>query len=148
MPIAIACPTCGSKLKAPDTAAGKSVACPKCNARLSIPTVEVELSHHAVEKASKECPFCGEDIAASAKKCKHCGETLDATLRAAEEAKRASEKSPMVFMNAGGGASAAAAASGAGAGRGFPHTLHAVLTFFTCGLWLPVWVIHYLVSGR
>lgn len=22
-----------------------------------------------------------------------------------------------------------------------PHVLHAVLTFLTCGLWLPVWII-------
>lgn len=31
----------------------------------------------------KECPFCSEQILASAKKCKHCGEVLDVALRAA-----------------------------------------------------------------
>jgi len=27
--------------------------------------------------AKKECPYCGEEILATAKKCKHCGEWLD-----------------------------------------------------------------------
>ena len=31
--------------------------------------------------ATRECPFCGEEILAKAKKCKHCGEFLDAALR-------------------------------------------------------------------
>ncbi|MBF6258686.1 hypothetical protein IU436_16525 [Nocardia farcinica] len=31
--------------------------------------------------------------------------------------------------------------------RAFPHGLHLVLSLITCGLWLPVWLIHYLVSG-
>lgn len=29
------------------------------------------------EKKTKECPYCGEEILATAKKCKHCGEWLD-----------------------------------------------------------------------
>lgn len=37
MPIPIACPDCDARLKAPDTAAGKTVRCPKCNARLEVP---------------------------------------------------------------------------------------------------------------
>jgi hypothetical protein len=36
MPIVVACP-CGAKLKAPDTAAGKTLACPKRKARLTVP---------------------------------------------------------------------------------------------------------------
>jgi len=30
MPISVACPTCGTKLRAPDTAVGKKIKCPKC----------------------------------------------------------------------------------------------------------------------
>ena len=37
MPIPIACPECDAKLKAPDTAAGKTIRCPKCTARLVVP---------------------------------------------------------------------------------------------------------------
>ena len=29
------------------------------------------------EKQTKNCPYCGEEILASAKKCKHCGEWLE-----------------------------------------------------------------------
>jgi len=27
----------------------------------------------------------------------------------------------------------------------FPHVLHLVLTILTCGMWLPIWLIHYLI---
>jgi hypothetical protein len=127
----------------------------------------------------KECPFCGEPVRTAAKKCKHCGETIDVALRAAEEARRLAEKAeqraserqpaaPMVFMNAGGGgggsSSSSSSSSSAAAAvvsvrpsrrryaRPFPHLMHAVLTFFTCGAWLPIWVLHYclylIASGQ
>jgi membrane protein YdbS with pleckstrin-like domain len=32
-------------------------------------------------KQTKACPFCGEEILASARKCKHCGEFLDGSPR-------------------------------------------------------------------
>lgn len=32
--------------------------------------------------------------------------------------------------------------------RAFPHGLHLVLSLITCGLWLPIWLIHYLVAGN
>jgi len=51
--------------------------------------------------ATVECPFCAEQIVAHAKKCRHCGETIDVTLRRAEEALRASERTVgNVYMNA------------------------------------------------
>lgn len=33
MPLVIACPSCGSKIKAPDSVRGKTISCPKCQAR-------------------------------------------------------------------------------------------------------------------
>ncbi len=30
----------------------------------------------------------------------------------------------------------------------FPHGLHLVLSLITCGMWLPIWLIHYLISGN
>ncbi len=52
------------------------------------------------------CPVCDEDISVRAKKCRHCGETLDVPMRIAEEARRASERSGNVYMNAAAGAPA------------------------------------------
>jgi hypothetical protein len=37
MPIDIVCPSCGKRLKAPDTAAGKRVKCPQCSAAVPVP---------------------------------------------------------------------------------------------------------------
>jgi len=37
MPIAIACPSCGARLTAPDAAAGKRVKCAKCQTVVPIP---------------------------------------------------------------------------------------------------------------
>lgn len=34
-----------------------------------------------------------------------------------------------------------------GGGGNFPHLLHFVITVLTCGLWLPVWVLHYCIKG-
>ena len=93
---------------------------------------------------TKTCAFCAEPIAAAAKKCKHCGETLDVALRAAEEAKRMSQRQPNVYMNAGG----AAIASPGVQKRSFPHLLHFVVTCVTFGLWLPIWILHYLTRDR
>jgi hypothetical protein len=92
----------------------------------------------------KECPFCGEQVLGIAKKCKHCGEILDVALRAAQEAKKHAELSRRDR-----GASSAAAASTTVVVHGqsnFPHVLHLILTLLTCGLWFPVWIIHYLVT--
>lgn len=32
--------------------------------------------------------------------------------------------------------------------RSFPHGLHLVLTLITCGLWSPIWLIHYLLASN
>lgn len=33
------------------------------------------------------------------------------------------------------------------AGGGCPHMLHFVLTVLTCGMWLPIWIIHAIVDA-
>lgn len=88
----------------------------------------------------KECPFCSEYIKNTAKKCKHCGEILDVVLRAADESKRVNN----VFMNS----SSSSAAVAVTQSKSFPHLLHFVLSLITGGLWIIVWIIHYLARTR
>jgi RsiW-degrading membrane proteinase PrsW (M82 family) len=40
MPISVACPACGKKLKAPDALAGKTAPCPGCRAKVQVPASE------------------------------------------------------------------------------------------------------------
>ncbi len=99
-------------------------------------TEKVELKESCTFE--KECPFCSESIKDTAKKCKHCGEILDVVLRAADESKNVNN----VFMNS---SSAAVAVTEP---KAFPHLLHFVLSLITGGLWIIVWVIHYLTRTR
>ena len=64
-------------------------------------------------------------------------------MRKAEEAMRASQSTPQVFMNAGGGA-----VGGTGQLRPFGHLLHIVLTVVTFGVWFPVWILVYIFRNR
>lgn len=59
-------------------------------------------------------------------------------LRAVDESK----KTQNVFMNS---SSASAAVADT---KNFPHLIHFILTLLTGGLWLIVWIIHYLSKGR
>ena len=167
MSISVSCDTCGSKFTAPDKAAGRKVKCTKCGALLFVPS---DASHSSSNSASassksgnqaipiaakpmarvsssaapvapsqterefKECSFCGEDVLAKAKKCKHCGETLDVALRAAEEAKRESRRdrqsinvNQSTYVDV--------------RGAGFNHGLHIVLDIITCGAWIPIHIL-------
>jgi hypothetical protein len=140
-------------------------------AAVHVPQPVVMAVNVAREEAMSRCPYCGEDIRAIAKKCKHCGEIIDPTLRDQEALKREVEdlrrnpsqpQAPMVFNIAGGSASSSSSSSAAAvvsmrpssrrSVRSFPHLMHFVLTFFTCGAWLPIWILHYtlhlIASGQ
>jgi hypothetical protein len=41
---------------------------------------------------------------------------------------------------------AVAVANGGGGGGASVHVLHAVLTFFSCGLWLPIWIVFIVID--
>jgi len=167
----IVCPNCDTKLKASEKLLGRRVKCPRCSKEFMVPaeaggppvatptaatppvTAPTAAGPPAVppQQAMQQCPFCAEMIAATAKKCKHCGETVDVALRASQEARRAAE-----LAQSGGGGGGAAASTTVVIDRGgptvvyqksFPHGLHLVLTIVTCGVWLPVWIIHYIVRS-
>lgn len=93
---------------------------------------------------TKTCPFCSEEVHINAKKCKHCGETIDVALRAAEEAKRSSERaSPAnVYMNAANGGNSTPQL------RPYPWVAHLLLTLCTGLLWLPIWILAYFFRNR
>ena len=93
------------------------------------------------------CPFCDEQVSLNVKKCRHCGETIDVGMRKAEEAMRAAQSTPQVFMNAGGGG-AAAAGGGFQQLRPFSHLIHIILSVVTAGLWIPVWILIYVFRNR
>ena len=77
------CPHCAQSLEAPAELLGQTVPCPSCQRPIELkksvppPAVPVEAPPATPAQATKNCPFCGEQILAVAKKCKHCGEFLD-----------------------------------------------------------------------
>ena len=109
MAISFACPQCGKKLKAPESAVGKSSKCPGCGGAVTCPEpiYEAELLEspgqldpygdlesdkpYAVTGAARDtapsddtrrpCPMCGEMIIATAAKCRFCGEVFDPTIK-------------------------------------------------------------------
>ncbi len=174
MPVTVSCPSCGTKLKAPDSAAGRKLACPKCKAAVPVPadppppavadarSLAVAASPPAPPPAAtKPCPFCAEPIAAAARKCKHCGERLDEPVPLAAPAARKPrrhddedddedededeyEDGPGRLRRARAGQTTVIVHTP----KEFPHLLHLALTFFSCGAWLPVYIIHGLVASR
>jgi len=84
MPVAMQCPTCGKKLRAPDGAAGKKVKCP-CGAKLIVPEpVAVEagdeglvsldrLADGAPMAGAATCPECRAVLPDGAVLCTQCG---------------------------------------------------------------------------
>jgi DNA-directed RNA polymerase subunit RPC12/RpoP len=86
--IAFFCSQCRQNLEAPEELKGQQVQCPGCNASIIVPALRATAKPIDPSPRMKECPYCSEQIMATAKKCKHCGETIDVALRSAEEAKR------------------------------------------------------------
>jgi hypothetical protein len=93
------------------------------------------------DSTSKKCQYCGEMVLVEAKKCKHCGEILDPQMREIENLKNMQKnQSGNVYMN-----SATAAPAGL---RPFNHGLHIILSIFTAGFWLLVYIPLYLFRNK
>lgn len=63
---------------------------------------------------------------------------------------KSQRNSPNVFMNAG-GAAAAASSSAAGEAtqlRRFPHWVHILISIFTGGLWVPVYLLMFWFRNK
>jgi uncharacterized Tic20 family protein len=58
MPISVACPTCGAKLKAPDTAVGKKIKCPKCGSLIPVSEADAGAAPGVTDEPA------GEELAA------------------------------------------------------------------------------------
>ena len=125
MPISVRCPSCGKKLKAPDSAAGKRAKCPQCGNAIKVPE-RVYDAEEVVDEADdyedyedyqdgdshsfgvneyetpavetrRPCPMCGEMIVAKAAKCRYCGEIFDATLKRKKKKKKKRRRSSSYF---------------------------------------------------
>jgi hypothetical protein len=153
--IAYACPGCKKRYKVPDDCAGATTTCPNCKIQLMVPTPrppsqlvplqqEVDEDLPEVKPMAKPrpqplqatvvlCPFCESEISPTAKKCRYCGETVDLVLRSMEDSRRSDGvvNQQQVVIHG-------------GRGDDFPHAMHAIITLFACGLWFPVWIIHYI----
>jgi len=93
------------------------------------------------DASTKKCQYCGEQVQAEAKKCKHCSEILDAQMREIENLKK-QNNNPNVFMNAANG-------NGLPIGmRPFNHALHIILSLFTGGFWLLVYIPLYIFRNK
>lgn len=69
MSITVACRACGTKLRAPDSAAGRRARCSTCGGAVPVPETAIAL-------AAPTCPHCDGAVSLTAKKCRHCGEFL------------------------------------------------------------------------
>jgi predicted RNA-binding Zn-ribbon protein involved in translation (DUF1610 family) len=86
--IEFSCDHCGKSLSTSDEKAGRKAKCPQCGEVLVVPALAATDDGFDDDdeadgppplpgkSAKKNCPMCGESIAASAKKCDFCGEAL------------------------------------------------------------------------
>lgn len=86
--IKLNCPYCKTRFEVPGLLMGKTSFCPNCNRNIFVgqnsikpmthdstePEQESVLQVNEIQRRSKNCLYCGEEILEQARKCKHCGE--------------------------------------------------------------------------
>jgi hypothetical protein len=114
------CRTCHGPVEGP--APGLKVHCPACGQRLLVPEPPRATAHTVLGTLSPEAPT--EELL-------HIDPAAVQYVPPAPQAAAAAVavSNTVVVNNY----------------SAFPHGLHAVITLFLCGLWLPVWLIHYLM---
>ncbi len=68
------CAACNNKLVVDSTGAGLTLACPICNVAIIIPVNSTHKS--TLAPTTRECPFCKNQIPATALICVLCGHNL------------------------------------------------------------------------
>lgn len=94
----------------------------------------------------KECPYCSEMIVIKAKKCRFCGEILDQQMRDIEMLK--SKASIPLVVNNNNNNNNNVDNKAHGRLRNFPNVFHFILTILTGGIWLFIWILHYLFRDK
>lgn len=88
------------------------------------------------------CIYCNELIASKAKKCKHCGEIIDPQMRDIERLMREKNNSNIVVSNNNNLQNSSSQA------KKFPHIAHGIMALLTGGIWIFVWIIHYIFRDK
>ncbi|WP_419245981.1 zinc ribbon domain-containing protein [Serratia sp. NFX21] len=100
-----------------------------------------------INQLETRCSYCDEMISSKAKKCKHCGEILNPQLREIESLKRENanrDKSNIVVSNNNNNNNN----QGSTGSKRFPHIAHLIMTIITGGLWIFVWLLHYIFRNK
>lgn len=138
----VTCEGCGKQILCDSSQ--QNGTCRNCGKPVYLPPARVQVSvpvQPAVEPpATRACPFCSETIQGTAVKCRHCGEFLDPALRAA-----ALTPSQQVIVST--PVNVRTVQQVVTPRRGFNHGVHLVLTIMTFGLWLPIWILAWLIHA-
>jgi predicted RNA-binding Zn-ribbon protein involved in translation (DUF1610 family) len=74
--IKFSCPSCRQSLEVEDQGAGMNFSCPSCASAITVPRPQRTAPKSAPSPARRNCPFCGEEILATAKICRFCNRDL------------------------------------------------------------------------